>query len=813
VAARTKGFARKLAAERLAESLGVDAPAQSGDVKAVPLRITPLIAPHRAKGLYTIRLERVPQLARLTRGRNNGNGSWSLTPEEADGVEYIGPDSALDRPALALRLLDNEGGTIAMLELPLDASVAEDLGRESVDPDYLRRLTDELQSARAALAEREKELGELRQAPRPDVGEMQRRLDAAAQAAQEQAKKLWQDDERARFAAAEARWRESNDRAASEAQAKAVTAIRDAEARAAAQIADAERSFRNRLAAAEAKARDAGTAAAAGQAASAEAQRLRDQIAGLEGTLKRRDEDFALMRRDTASAQQRAKDDLAATERQWQAKSADELKRLTARAETAERALAGNRDAQGSRDAELRALQQKLADSDRALTATRETQNARDADLRALQQKLADSDRALIATRDAQNVRDTELRALRDERTALQARLAAADAAPRGIAAATVDRQIEAALSAARQKWEADAAQRLAQAETVFRTQLAAAEQKARSEAAAAVPIGPSAADIARQVEAAVAAAKAEWQAGEPQRIAATEAKVRAELPPPAPKGVAPEAVQAQIDVALASAKSAWKSEETARFTQAEEKWRTDSAAALARLTRRAETAEAALAEAKAAPPPPPMVAAPAARIDQGLIDNLHHEIEELRKALSDREVEAAQLKMTLDARRAIPETKPKFYPAQPREPEHEMRIHDPRRSNGKLIKEVLFVFAIIVVLFVGFPFALPYLPYEVQDSVAQFEASVFGTVPAGYATTPAGKPAPGTAAPAVAATGTPAVIARSANIRASANANADVVTRLKKGDPVIALETNGSWTHIKTANIDGWILTSSLKK
>ncbi len=91
MAARTKGFARKLAAERLAESLGVNAPAQGADIKAVLLRILPLIAPHRAKGLYTIRVERVPQLARLTRGRNNGNGSWSLTPEELDGHRIYRP--------------------------------------------------------------------------------------------------------------------------------------------------------------------------------------------------------------------------------------------------------------------------------------------------------------------------------------------------------------------------------------------------------------------------------------------------------------------------------------------------------------------------------------------------------------------------------------------------------------------------------------------------------------------------------------------------------------------------------------------------
>jgi len=206
------------------------------------------------------------------------------------------------------------------------------------------------------------------------------------------------------------------------------------------------------------------------------------------------------------------------------------------------------------------------------------------------------------------------------------------------------------------------------------------------------------------------------------------------------------------------------------------------------------------------------MVAAPPpAAIDQGILDNLHHEIDELRKALSDREVETAQLKLALDARRLVPEPKPKFYSEPRHAPEREMRVHDPRRSSGKLIKEVAFVFGVIAFLFVGFPFLLPYLPYEVQDSVAQMQASVFGTVPAGYSTAPA-KPAAAGAATAAAA-GAPAVLARSANVRATATSSADVVTRLKKGDPVIVLEEQGTWTHIKTANIDGWIATSYLKK
>ena len=139
------------------------------------------------------------------------------------------------------------------------------------------------------------------------------------------------------------------------------------------------------------------------------------------------------------------------------------------------------------------------------------------------------------------------------------------------------------------------------------------------------------------------------------------------------------------------------------------------------------------------------------------------------------------------------------------------MRIHDPRRSSGKLLKEILFVFAVVAALAFGFPFVVPYLPYEMQDSIAQMQASVFGTVPAGYATAPAAKPAKGAAAAAVA--GTPTTVARAANVRATASAGAAVVTRLKKGDAVIVIETSGNWTHIKTANFEGWIFTSYLKK
>jgi len=122
----------------------------------------------------------------------------------------------------------------------------------------------------------------------------------------------------------------------------------------------------------------------------------------------------------------------------------------------------------------------------------------------------------------------------------------------------------------------------------------------------------------------------------------------------------------------------------------------------------------------------------------------------------------------------------------------------------------VLIVFGVIAFLAVGFPFIVPYLPYEMQDQIAEIEASMFGSAPAPDSGAPAAKPAKAAAAVSI---GTPAKIGRSVNLRAAASASAAIVTRLKKGDAVLVVETSGSWTHIKTSNFEGWVFSSSLKK
>ena len=43
-----------------------------------------------AQGRLAVRIERMPQLARLSTGRNNGDNSWSLTLDQLEDLTYQG---------------------------------------------------------------------------------------------------------------------------------------------------------------------------------------------------------------------------------------------------------------------------------------------------------------------------------------------------------------------------------------------------------------------------------------------------------------------------------------------------------------------------------------------------------------------------------------------------------------------------------------------------------------------------------------------------------------------------------------------------
>src|SRR5579863_182683 len=143
----------------------------------IPLDLAPLLSPYRQYKNLSLRIERLPDRARLTKGRNNADHTWSLTPDELDDLVYLPPAGLVKAHTIAIRIinLDGEyGATLATLDLPVSPRLAPsrsaaaavgtpDDTTEAIDPAELSRLRDEAAAAQAALAQRDKELADTRQ--------------------------------------------------------------------------------------------------------------------------------------------------------------------------------------------------------------------------------------------------------------------------------------------------------------------------------------------------------------------------------------------------------------------------------------------------------------------------------------------------------------------------------------------------------------------------------------------------------------------------------------------------------------------------
>jgi len=86
--------------------------AEAGLSDGLPFDLMNLVTPYGRDRRVTLRVERMPIRARLSRGRNNGDGSWSLTREELEGLLYFPPRGSSDIPTLVVRIigLDSDNG-------------------------------------------------------------------------------------------------------------------------------------------------------------------------------------------------------------------------------------------------------------------------------------------------------------------------------------------------------------------------------------------------------------------------------------------------------------------------------------------------------------------------------------------------------------------------------------------------------------------------------------------------------------------------------------------------------------------------------
>ena len=88
--------------------------------KPIPLPLTPMVLPYMRQARVAFRIERVPQTARLSRGRKNDDHSWSLSDTEIKDVAYVPPRDGAIPPTLAIRVVRvDSGDTLGVIEVQM----------------------------------------------------------------------------------------------------------------------------------------------------------------------------------------------------------------------------------------------------------------------------------------------------------------------------------------------------------------------------------------------------------------------------------------------------------------------------------------------------------------------------------------------------------------------------------------------------------------------------------------------------------------------------------------------------------------------
>jgi hypothetical protein len=844
MAQRATGYAKTAAATkpaRLRDSARAS-PKAPATQHAIPLALTPLLSPHRKHGRLCLRVEKLPQLARLSAGRNNGDSSWSLAIDELEDLAYLPPEGMEEAHTLAIRIISLEGGsTLEVVDFPVQGSAApgarhqktaaQDVPAGAQAGAELRLLRDELASATAALAAQEAELAEARQKT-SEAESFREKLEA--ELAQARAAGRAELDERLAAAAAQAistlgqnrqAWQQESD--AGLAQAKA--AWKAAEA---AHLAAAEAQWQETSAKALAAARaEAETAQRHGE--TTELQRLRKELAAMQAALADRETRLS----QAASAAEEAR-------RLWQQQSTTALGEAKAawKAEEAAR-LAAETAQRQAKESELRRLREELA-AMQAMLVDRETRlsqadSAAEQARERRQQEQQESATALAQAKAAWKAEETaraeaetakrqakeiELRRLREELAAMQAALADRETSlsRAGLAAAEArqrwQQDLDAALAEAKATWKTEEAARLeplvaqpqgSNAELSLRKEVAKLQaaladretRLSRAESAA----GEARERLRQELETALAQAKTAWKSEEAAR-AQTESAQRqskdSELERLRQELAAMQAALAERDskttqlalaagqgrghsqqelaAALEKAKAAWKSEEAARLAAAEAQWQEKSAKALAAARAEGGTAQRQGKDTE--------------------LRRLREELAATKAALADREMRLSRADSSAEPLR------------QPRTPstivlktnrigyvEEALKPTAEKPASRHYGRDIAVAAALAASAIVFYPRIAAFVPGM---------GTMFSNAPA-----PVAADAP---APAPAAKQNMAVVNHAANVRAGPSSTAEIVSTLQRGLKVASLEQRGNWTLVefaadngKSESRQGWVYSS----
>jgi Bacterial SH3 domain len=799
MAQRASGFARKpvTAAEAIAATATLARAMEDEETpSAVALELAPLIAPYRKHGRLSLRVERLPHRARLSRGHNNGDRSWSLMSDELDGLTYLPPKGAARDCTLSIRIVSLDGGdgaTLALLDYPVGPENAAPpvLPRHApeVDQAELRRLRDELAKAKAEAAEQESTFRAARgrweselqaQLATETAADLRHQIDAALAKAERE----WKSAEAERLARAQAEWEARSTKALAEAGSQLEKARTRTAAESAREKSDeAElRRLRDELAKAKAEAAEQENALRAARAPKAET---------------RPSEAAADLRRQIDAA-------LARAEREWKSAEAERLARAQAEWETRS----------------TKALAEAGSQLEKARTRA-----------------------AAESAREKSD--DAERRRLRDEVTRLKKLIAAKDG-ELSETRETTRKSAEETLAGAEQAWRQREAESLAAARAQWqeRSERALTEAKTQFERAEAVRARADASHLKD--------AEAELEALKDQLARANEiladrendiADMQARLDEAVDQTSAIESREAEIErlknelvsvrgavaererdivasrAEMERARQDWQRQSEARFAQALAEWKRGEAARLlageaqaqeqadsqlTRMAQRLKQLEGELKDARA------RAEALRQRGDADDIKKLRREFGHLQSQLAERDMEIAQLRLdseharerwTAEARMSLEKAEHQWKTAATERRE--------RRPLGirRTARDIFLVASISVVAM------MLYLHFDLASLVNLFPqlASIVDTTPAPQAPQPEQvKPASATAALPV------AVVMRSANVRATPSKTADVVATLPRDSEVTVLEHHGSWVRVKVTNANknaqGWVYTTYLK-
>ncbi|HLY05172.1 MAG TPA: hypothetical protein VKR31_05440 [Rhizomicrobium sp.] len=609
------------------------AAASVGD--GLPLDLTNLVAPYGRDRRLSLRVERMPGRSRLSRGRNNGDGSWSLTRDELEGLFYFPPRGSNDVPTLVVRVvgLDSDNGATLEVVDAVPGSSEDDDAADSPAPPLeveFANLKAELAKTKAALRATQANLTEARKTFEAELEERLAEAQAEAEAQNaaeiEKARAKWQSDAKDRAAKhdtrAEERFAHARENWRHEAEAEIARAEEAWKAGERARLAAAEAQWREQSARAIASEKTAHSktqaalvaaqkSAASARMEEASARRLSEQVDRLEHALGERDAKIAEAQSAASAAQEKLERTIEETARERR-EFASKVQQIEARLAEAKTSRERGDTAEMKRlRAELAATEATVAARDRELAEMRDDVAAADQRARELQsalEKAREKGTETDAARERRHVAET--RKLRAELEAAEAMLSERDRVLAEIKSDASDArkreaELRAALANAETSWRSSEASRLAVQKSKWdaewreewQERIAALEDKLRKSDAAL-----------QEARAHSKTARDRRDTGDTRRLTEEISTLRAKLDgrdrelaaAAAEADKLRESARQQTDAALANARKEWETAESARFADAKAEWERHSSRVFKKAQIRLEAAEAALAEARA---------------------------------------------------------------------------------------------------------------------------------------------------------------------------------------------------------------------